>query len=191
MSDKTKELIINALKYYDLNNGKYFKIFDKIKYYSIVRSESDLEHNIVIFYDKHKNVILQSKYEILGIYNSDSNLWAWSWAMPSYQKNEVYLARKILNYGLDLIPHESLFLKSELITSRFKINDVIQLDIHAAIASYISKNPIVYKLIFDPTKTNNNDRSDMYETLDEITPTSIVWFFYLLDEEKLSRIILE
>ena len=45
---------------------------------------------------------------------------------------------------MDLDPEFS-FLKTELVTSRFRITNPIQLDIHVAIASYLSRQYVVYK----------------------------------------------
>lgn len=182
MTDKTKELIIQSLNYYDSNNEKYSKLYDKFKYYSIITSENDTDHNIIIFYDKNNEIIFKSRYEILGMYNASSSLWIWGWSMPSLQKNELYLSRKILNYGFDLLLKESHFLKSELITSRFRISDTIQLTIHTSIASYISKNPMIFKLIFDPEISAKTEKSP-YKVLKQLGKNSIAWFLYLLDPE--------
>ena len=58
------------------------------------------------------------------------------------------MLRNILNYGLNLDPiTENTFLKTELITSRFRINDPVQLDVHIAISSYLSKVPFIFKHI--------------------------------------------
>jgi len=179
--DKIKELITNSLNYYDSNNEKNSKLFDKAKHYEIIRSESDISHDIIILYDKHKTQIFKSRYEILGVYNIGAMLWTWSWSIPSYHKNEIYLARKILNYGLDIVPQESPFLKSELITSRFKITDEIQLDIHTAIASYLAKKPMIFKLIYDPSfHTDENEK--LFEIMNKKHNTSTIYYLYLIDE---------
>lgn len=179
--DKIKELITNSLRYYDLNNEKYSRIFDKASFYSIIRSKNDLSHDVILLYDKNKNKIFKSRYEALGFYSLNAQLWSWAWSIGSYEKNLVYISRKILNYGLDIAPKEDPFLKSELITSRFRITNDIQLDIHAAIASYISKKPIVFKLISDPNLAIENELN-IYELIKEQSTTSIIYFLFLLDE---------
>jgi hypothetical protein len=74
--------------------------------------------------------------------------------MPmSKSKNSTYLSRKLLNYGLDIDNEELIQLKSELITSRFKIKNTLQLDIHLALAGYLCKNPIIYKHIIGEKET--------------------------------------
>ena len=181
-SDKTKELITQSLNYYDINTEKYSKLYDKFKYYSIITSESDTDHNRIVFYDKNKEIIFKTRYEILGMYNATSNLWIWGWSIPSLQKNELYLSRKILNYGFDVLLNESHFLKSELITSRFRISDTLQLNIHISIASYISKNPMIFRLIYDPD-INEKDEKGPFKVLNKLVKNSIAWFLYLLDTE--------
>lgn len=179
--DKTKEIITNSLRYYDSNNERYSKIFDKTYFYSINRSGNDLSHDIIIFYDKNKNKTFKSRYEILGFYSVHAQLWTWSWSIGSFSKNLVYLTRRILNYGLDLEPKEDPFLKSELITSRFRITNEIQLDIHAAIASYISKKPMILRLISDPNLVKESSEN-IYELIKEESNTSFIYFLFLLDE---------
>ena len=183
--NKTKEIIINSLKYYDLNNEKYSKIYDKIKYYSAEENPGDIEHAIINLHDKNQNKFFSSRYEVLGTYNSKLRLWAWSWSVPYIRKNKTFLSRKLLMYGLDIEPEESPFLKSELITSRFKISDEIQLDIHAAVASYLSKNPMILRIILASTQANA--KPDLYEVSNEMTNDSIVWYIFLLDERSRER----
>jgi hypothetical protein len=182
MHDKAKELIKIALSYFDTNNEKYASLYDKFKYFTIDKSNNDTEHGIIKFYDKDDKLIFQSKYEVLGFYDNSSHLWVWGWAIPMLYKNEVYLSRKILNYGLDLSLNEDKFLKSELITSRFIISDPIQLNIHASIASYISKTPMIFQLIQEKSdiiqETIKQDKKS--KLLTHTTPNSISWFYYLI-----------
>lgn len=184
MLDKVKELIKISLSYYDKNNEKYSSLYDKFKYYSITPSTNDTEHSIIKFYDKNDDVVYESKYEILSFYDNSNHLWVWGWAIPLLRKNEVYLSRKILNYGLDLSLSEEIFLKSELITSRIIISDPIQISIHSSIASYISKTPMIIQLTRDKTEMSKEGLNiiDKQQLLKKMTPTTISWIIYLLDE---------
>jgi len=184
MLDKVKELIKIALSYYDKNNEQYANMYDKFKYFSIDESKNDTEHSIITFYDKDDNIILKTKYEILGLYDNSSRLWVWGWAIPTLRKNEVYLSRKILNYGLDLSSSGDEFLKSELITSRFIISDPIQLNIHASIASYVSKTSMIFQLTREKSDIVQKEvKQDKKSTLlKHATPDSISWFLYLLKD---------
>lgn len=182
--NRIQELITTSLKYYDINNFKHEKIFKKVKYYSLITSSSDIAHNIIIFYDKNDKEIFRSRYEYLGMYDSQLKLWIWGWAIPYSEKNTILLSKKLLLYALDLIPSDELMdLKLELITSRFVINHPIQLDIHAAIASYISKNVMTFKLIKDMTKEEEYEKNAHYEITNDINDQSYVFFMYLLDED--------
>ena len=73
------------------------------------------------------------------------------------------LLRKILNYGVELEPTNN-FLKTELITSRFRVTNKIQLDIYSAIVSYLSKKPRVIKI-----KIFNNTRFVVLEDSETLT----------------------
>ncbi|QKF93817.1 hypothetical protein QKU48_gp0359 [Fadolivirus algeromassiliense] len=179
-----KDVIVNSLKYYDLNNEKYSKLFDKIKYFKLTSIVNDLEHSIIHFYDKNNQEFFSSRYEVLSVYIPKHNLWTWSWAIPFMDKNTIYLSKKMLLYGIDLDHKEALFLKSEMITSRFKITDDTQLDIYAAIASYITKIPMVLKLSYDQSTYKEGE---LFTFSYDHTEDSIVYYFFLLDENGITH----
>lgn len=166
----TNNIITDALRYYDNNIEKYNDFYNKIDNVDFKESTNDLEHNIIIFYDKNKKKIFESKYEIIGLYNDFANVWTWAWSIPSNTRNKIQIIKNVLNYGIDLNP-DQVFLKTELITSRFKISNNIQLDIHSAIASYLAKQPLIYKYIYDDKNLN-------------IVKT--IYYLYLLDFDKLN-----
>ena len=183
--DRVKDLITNSLYYFDSNYEKYNKLYNKFKYQSLEINDNDLEYNKINFYDKNQKKIFKSRYEVLGIYNSVANLWTWGWSVPRLKKNMINTIRKLLNYGLDLPPdQDDQFLKAELITSRFRISNEIQLDIHTAIASYISKKPMVYKLIINPDTVADNE-SNIQPIEKYPANNATVYYLYLLDEQGL------
>lgn len=181
MLDKVKELIKKSLSYYDKNNELHANLYEKFKYYSMEISKNDTEHGKIKFYDDDDNLVFESKYEILGFYDSLHKLWGWGWAVPFFHKNQVLLSRKILNYGLDLSSGEETFLKSELITSRFIVTDPIQLTIHAAIASYISKTSMIYNVIIHRDELMH--KKPKYKLLKTIKPETISYYIYLLNDK--------
>ncbi len=177
--------VTTSLKYFDENSEKYDGVLKHAKYIKYIFAENDMTNNIVVFFDKNKNEIFKSRYEIIGLYNTDVNTWTWSWAIPTFKKNNTGTARKLLNYGLMLDPSVK-YLKTELITSRFRVADFVQLDIHIAIASYISKNPFVYKYgeISDIRKSVDNEG---YIFINPNTNDTIfVYYIFLLDHDKLN-----
>lgn len=146
------DIVTKALEYYDKNNEKYNNILSKIKFIKFEgKVDSDMERTVIILYDKNKNEIFRSRIEYIGTFFTFSKTWAWSWAVPEYHKNVTYISRKIFNYGLDLDPSiDNIFLRAELLTSRFRISNPVQLDIHVAISSYLSKIPFIYELYLYP-----------------------------------------
>ncbi|CAH6421503.1 Hypothetical protein KVN_LOCUS316 [uncultured virus] len=186
--NKTKELILNSLEYYDKYLEKYNDFFSSIKYYSYLYSESDLEHNKIVFFDKNKQKIFESRFEIIGIYNKGPNIWAWAWSIPYLNKNTIYTSRKILNYGLDIVPStENQFIKTELVTSRFRISHITQLDLHVSIASYLSKIPMIYKIAVHPIMAIKYETGDLIKIDKNVynLPSYQLYFFFILDFDKL------
>ena len=193
MSEHTS-LVVNALEYYDLNNEKYSHIYKNAKYYKIVLSNNDMKKNDIILYDEHKNIILKSAYEIIGVYSKDTNIWAWAWAIPFFYKNSTYISKKIINYGIDLDPEE-MTLKTELITSRFRISNMIQIDIHVALTSYLSKNPVTFNFLISEEEwhkkyeysyndTTTEDSASNYVEINSSATNGVMYYLFLLDYEK-------
>lgn len=172
-------LVTNSLEYYDQNDENHKYILKTAQYVKFIKAETDMEHNVVVFFNEDKKEFFRSRYEIIGLYDSDSNVWAWSWTIPRFQKNNTNIARKILNYGVLLDPNIGA-LKTELITSRFRISHHIQLDIHVAIAAYISKNKLIYKHYNYISKTPDVDGYlHIGETLEE---AHTIYYMFLLDK---------
>ena len=178
-------LINNAFEYYDINQEKIKDKFNNVNYISVEPTNKDLEHNIIYFYDSDFKELFKSRIEKIGIYDKMSGIWSWAWAVAYFLKNETNIIRKILLYGTELDP-KSRFLKTELVTSRFKISNITQLDMHCAIASYLSKKPIIFKYkifsspkiidgkyvdIVNPDFSKKNDQS-----------FELVYYNFLLDE---------
>jgi hypothetical protein len=164
MSDFTK-IIKNALEYYDQNQIKYYDLTKKFKSFEV--DKSDIYEMKIKFYDKKMNLILESPYQIVGKINYAQNIWIWGWSLSELTKNIIEIPRRVLNYGLDIDP-ENFLLKTELITSRFRVTYPIQLDTHVSIASFLSKKPFVYRLDissdilqFDDVAKINSDKSDV------------------------------
>jgi hypothetical protein len=184
MNDPTKT-VTNALEYYDTNIEKYKNIFKNIRYIKFEFGEDDLTYNIINMYDKNKNKIFSSRYELIGTYNNEYNLWVWSWSRPTMKRNNTFTTKKLVNYGIDLDPKYS-FLKSELITSRFRITNPIQIDIHISLASYLSKNPVIFKYSIGKKNIESTEFDEFIDiTLTDETEYSETNYFFILDYNKL------
>ena len=63
--------------------------------------------------------------------------------IPLIDNEKSTIAKKLLNYGLNIYPsnenQEEIYLKTQLLNSRFLIQDKFQLEIHLALASYLSR----------------------------------------------------
>lgn len=178
-------MIKNAFEYYDKNQDKIKNKFDKVNYISLQSTNKDLEHNVMIFYDSKFKELFRSRIEKIGIYDKFSSIWSWAWSIAYFKKNETNIIRKILMYGTELDPN-SRFLKTELVTSRFKISNIIQLDMHCAIASYLSKKPNIFKYnIFSSPKIIDNKYVDILNpdyTQKNDQNFELVYYNFLLDE---------
>lgn len=149
-------IIAQSLEYYDKNIEINKEMLKKINYINIIKNKDEENYNYIEFYDKEFNLIKKSKYEILGTYNSFGKIWTWGWSIALLTKELVNTSKKIFNYGFDL-DQNNLFLKNELITSRFKISNNIQIDMHVAIGSYLTKKKFIfsYKIYNDNIEKNN------------------------------------
>lgn len=150
-------IISQSLEFYDKNMENNKDILEEIHFIRIIKSTQFGYNNFnhIEFYDKDKKLIKKSRYEVLGLYGSHTKIWTWAWALPTLNKNSSHTAKKIFNYGYDI--ENNIFLKSELITSRFRVNNPIQLDIHLAIGAYLSKNNFIFSYkSYDPEFQKKN-----------------------------------
>jgi hypothetical protein len=152
------DTVNKALYYYDNNTQNNEQIFKDVehKYTHNIYSYFESDRHIVQLFDKHKKLLNEYEYEYIGFYYSEYKLWAWAWSIPYLDKKSTIISRRILNYGLNL-DKDDFQLKLELTTSRFIVTDPIQLDIHVALASYLSKQPIIY-----PYYSYNDETSNGY-----------------------------
>mgnify|MGYP001600097536 CR=1 FL=1 len=138
MERDLRTLIRKSLDYYDNKNNEYKKFIktEKIKI------------------DKAKSkIILEDKvfsYEALGVFDNQTNVWAWSWMIPLIDNIKKQLSRKLLNYGLDIEVEdnetilEDMYLKTQFTNSRFLLDEFLQLEIHLALSSYLLKENIKF-----------------------------------------------
>lgn len=150
MSYMSNIIIPKALEYYDKNTILNETFYNNIHYetWQDTPNLNDMDRRLIKFYDKNKKLLSTYKYEVLGMYSFQTNIWQWAWSIPALSKNENYISRKILNYGLNLDKNQE-FLKMELITSKFRLSSTLQLDIHISLASYLSKIPKIYSFILN------------------------------------------
>ena len=79
---KISELILKSFEYYDKQN----KINEK---YLKKKGILDGENSVIIF-DKEK-----FKYELLGVFDNQTNVWIWSWMIPLIDNEKIQLQKII------------------------------------------------------------------------------------------------
>jgi hypothetical protein len=130
--------INNAISFYDKNNDKFKK------YINDKNHILDIEEGKIIFNDTDKKF----NYELLGIFDKINLIWIWSWMIPSVSSEKTLLAKKILNFGLNLNvfieDNEKLYLKTQFVNSRFYINDNFQLKMNIVLSSFVIKNDFLF-----------------------------------------------
>jgi hypothetical protein len=145
-------IVEKALEYYDNKNIEYNKFIN------IDNIKINRETNTIDFNNK------ELKYEVLGIFDNTSKVWMWAWMIPEFMYNETNIVRELLNYGLKIspninskIPNDRLYLKTQLVNSRFLLEDEFQLELHLAIASYLAKDK--FKFIYSKKKYLNKAKT--------------------------------
>lgn len=148
-----QSVIPKALEYYDTIGHLYRDLFRQIDSYRYRYSKDPALQNYVEFYDKHNNLLGQSAFQLLGVYSPKNALWAWGWSIPTIPSNRLRLSRRLLTYGLD---NEDAVIRSELVNSRFTIKHAISLDVHLALASYLTQRVVYAAYDFvDPADRGN------------------------------------
>lgn len=164
------DILKSSFDYYDRNKEMYKRLLQKIGAYYISISTID-DKEFIYIYDIKKKLLFSSSFEFLSIYSVKNNILIWAWSNPYLQKHMISKSFKMLQYAINLDTKYHLQFKSELIISRYKIENPIQLDTHIALSSYITKSPFIipystdnpenvgnimyHKLFFDKDKTEN------------------------------------
>lgn len=182
------EIIADALKYYDTNHEKFNDIKNKIKYIQLYKkrvSENETEGLRLIFLDIEKNELFVSRIEIFGQYFSSIKTWVWGWSLPQLNKSLTRIIRGVFLYGtdIDINNQANVMLKNELVTSRFQIEDDIQLEMHSAIASYLAKKPFVF--VFKNIEEFNLDIPIEIYGEDYEGETTTAYYIYIIDVPEL------
>ena len=147
-------IIDKALYHYDIQNTKYSKYLET----EIITL--DRQTNMIIFPDIDN---VEYNYEVLGLFDNTTSIWMWAWMVPDYMYNETEIVRKLLNYGLKITPNivsrvsdDRLYLKTQLVNSRFLLDGIFQLEIHLALSSYLAKDN--FKFIYSKRKYLSKDK---------------------------------
>jgi len=171
-------IIKDALNFYDKNYNENKRIFENYYYYAVNRNLNDMEKNFISFYDNKKKHIIDYDVELIGIYFSE-NIWEWGWANVNSRKNMTFKIREVLNYAINLDPEENKYLKKELITSSFRVTNSIQLDIHLAISSYLTKNKLIYPLVVNREITYPSDKDFLIPIEKKLSDNFEIHFLFL------------
>ena len=178
------DFIKDALEFYDLNQENVRKFLEKAHYMRYENNQTekndDNETVKILFFDKHKSKIFESKIEYLGIYIPNTKTFKWSWSVPAFNKKYTTLSRNLLNYAFNLEVQYEYSLKSELLNSRIEILTSFQMDIHIASASYLAKKPFILK--YYNTIINDENYIRINKDVDDIDKeNAIVTYIYILD----------
>lgn len=167
--NKIDSTIKDALEFYDNNCEKFDNFYKKINFIKFINNNNQTDE--IIFLDQNKKVLLESSYEILGIYLPKQHLWKWSWSIPTWHKKFTFISRKILEYAFNLDNTKEYLLRSKLINSKIKIMNDLQLDIHIALSSYIGKQPLIFKFYnrIDDVEDNETQSDESVNSNEENT----------------------
>lgn len=150
-----KDFIRTRLDNFDKINEKYFNLIGNKN----VKIESNEGIISITFLDNENNKIYSNRATVLGIFDTETRTWLWSWVTPNFTSEETKDARSILKYSLGLEPNSNstihFYIKSHLVNSRIYFDTKTTLDIHLALCLYISKKR---KFIYPRIKIDNNGK---------------------------------
>ena len=148
-------LVKKSLEFYDKKNNEYKKLIDN-KDFILDKVKSTIK------FKNHKETY---EYQLLGIFDNQTNIWMWAWMIPSIELLKSELSRDLLNYGLKLDitgnDYDMIYLKTQLLNSRFLLEDYLQLELHLAIASYLIRDN--FQFIY-PVRDYLNKEKNTYIT---------------------------
>lgn len=152
--------IKTSLEYYDSYQPKVNEIIKKTVYIKTKDNKNITDE--IFFYDKDKNLIFKSSYEIISVYIPSTSIWKWAWALPTAPKKSTSFSRKLLDYAFNLDTDKEFLLRSTLINSKIKIINQTQLDIYLALTANLSKKPFILKTFIAPFKESEITKDGFY-----------------------------
>lgn len=114
MSIDQKHLIKKSFYEYDKMNLTFKKYIENE---NIILNKDTLEINFIDFNKKFN-------YSRLGFFDEDNNTWIWAWATYDYTYKEIYMSKRLLDYGIEIKP---ILFKIYLVNTRLKILNELQL----------------------------------------------------------------
>ena len=156
MENHLNDFILKSIKYFDKQNKKYSNYLNKTK---LILTNNDKTCQIINI-KTGETIKIKCNYEILGVFDHNSNVFLWGWSLPYLSLNETKISKELLNYGLKLEPSSNtishFFLKSLLVNARNNIETDFDLDLIQAICSYILKDKCDFIYPLDLNDNNNN-----------------------------------
>jgi hypothetical protein len=147
--------MLNSFKIYDKKNNEYKKLINDHDIYL------DKEEGLIIF----NKINMKFKYELLGIFDNTNLIWIWSWMIPSISFNKMLLSKKVLDYGLNLETKnndDTIYLKTQFLNSRFKIDNNLQLEINLILSTYIIREDFLFLYPLEYKFNNNKNKITRY-----------------------------
>ena len=92
--------------------------------------------NYIICYNKNNDIVLEKKYQIIGLIDRKQLLFSWAWGVASLDDSLKFHSKEILNYGLKL-SQENIIIKLLLTKSEIKCTSNLFEDVLIAIISYL------------------------------------------------------
>lgn len=93
-TDKSLHSIIDEK--YDTLTSKIKKILNFDEPYDLQISDNSIE-KLISIYQKNK-LVMEVKYELIGVYDANCNLFTWSWGLELHDKSLIENGKKIKNY---------------------------------------------------------------------------------------------
>jgi hypothetical protein len=154
MEDNIGNIIKRSLYNYEVRNNEFREFIedDQVSF--------DRINNKITFIEKKKIF----RYNVLGMFDKSNNIWFWGWMMPLFYMNEFDITTELLNYGLKINPtpvnrisNDKLYIKTQLINSRFLLENFFQLEIHLALSCFLVKDKIKFVYPRKRKLDNNKD----------------------------------
>jgi hypothetical protein len=173
---KWEDIIPDTLIYYDKNHKKRDFLSKLItnnnQVETIIKNifgSGNLDNHQIIL--KYQNLTVTLEYEVICVYSETVKTWIWGWAYPILNPRFCEVAKKIFIHGFNM-DSDDIDLKTFLVTSRFFVKNIINLDIYLSYIANIVNNPYIIGIV-------KFDESD------------IIYYIMLKDKDKIDQFLTE
>jgi hypothetical protein len=132
--------IKSSLDFYDIHLNINNNIYKNLHRHEIISKKNSEQ---IFFYNKNNEILIKGKYQIIGIFNRNTKIFNWGWAISNLKNDLIAYSKELLNYGLNL-SKEHIILKHLLTKTDIYVSNILFENVIVSLTSYLLKKNYIF-----------------------------------------------